>query len=117
MDSFLSAVTRPTLCYPRQADDPDVVALMDAEFKNAGLVFQSFWKDDEIIKPVLNQNPALQRFAVSRFLNLVLLAIPADTMVARICVNSQSPFDEFMANFREHVLPVLVKHYPDRTAN
>lgn len=113
--SFLSTLTRPSLAFPRTADDVDVVAATHKQLTEAGLPFATTWLEEAEIQEAKDKNPQLQCFLISRNLNFKLLTAAntqkEDNMTARVCLGSQAMPEEYLTNLEQYVIPCLQKEY------
>ncbi len=111
--TVLSSLVRPTLERPREENEADLVAIIHEMLVNAGVVaLVDIWTADPIISPQLHENSNLQQYAIARYFNLKLLeADAANTLNTRTILNLTCDGVEFVENFRNHVLPTIVRYY------
>lgn len=111
--TVLSSLVRPTLERPREENEADLVAIIHEMLVVAGVsALADIWRDDAIIAPQLQQNSNLQQYAIARYFNLKMLEADAGgTLNTRTILNLTCDGVEFVDNFRNHVLPTIVRYY------
>lgn len=105
--SYLQALVAPTLAYPRQEGEIDLVAKIKGFLLHAGVSYATTWDSEPDIQAVADANSEVQRIAIGRNLSYRFRLTDINSTNERLVLVCQSPMEEYLLLVQEVVIPAL----------
>jgi hypothetical protein len=95
----------------RSIDDRDLLSevinlLSSSALHDTATSLHLYFQDNDL----LDKKDNVQRFYMNKFFNLLLLAIPANTIDQRYCLITDGTVDDWLNLFKKKTLPFLREH-------
>lgn len=107
--SLIEQLSQSPLNREASEHDVDLVSIVQNKLMNASISYAATWVTEPEISQAVGQNTDMQKFLISRNLVFRILSSGSSYPIARFALNSPSDPNEYLQNFDDHVLSVLIE--------